>query len=307
MADCRNKAWPLVLLVIALLTCLHVTKEARTFHSSDVVLKSESMSNNDTILSEPDDSQYDKNTNAYEQVLIQEPEELWLWCQLDQRNTVYFFHFPHASQALLPCWSWFQKVKRARKKIHYSSAMKVRARTHCGFYLKDGLNDFVKPKEWTSELIRHMGCSVSESEPTMGMTGPDHCEENDPARCRVMKATLVYRLSHEAYHELHYFERPDDATALRAKVLRSLKFKDKHRTLDSARIAIINRKRSRQILNLDSIVVALQSEFPSAIVETARMEDMTPDEQFLFWSQHDVIITGHGAAICKCIPSAFRQ
>jgi len=34
-----------------------------------------------------------------------------MWCVLDENNTALFKHFPPASQALLPCWSWFQRIR----------------------------------------------------------------------------------------------------------------------------------------------------------------------------------------------------
>jgi hypothetical protein len=36
-----------------------------------------------------------------------------MWCVLDENNTRQFKHFPHASESLLACWSWFQRIRES--------------------------------------------------------------------------------------------------------------------------------------------------------------------------------------------------
>ena len=258
---------------------------------------SESLPTVDAILKSNEIEYY--YTERYGHATMPEPAELWLWCQLDEGNVIskHFVHFPHASQALIPCWSWFQKIKRARN--NHLPASVTRAHTHCGFYLKDGLGDFVRPKKWISQLIRHMGCTITVSEPKTGIS-TGNCTRKGAPNCTAIHETLVYRLPFDDYYKMKYFDRPDDAAALRTKILQSVHFADTLRT-STARIAIVDRKRTRRILNLQSMVASLEAAFPNAMIETGYMEDMTPREQFVFWSQHDIIVTGHGAAMTNAI------
>ena len=283
------KAAPIFLLVVALVGCLRFRiNEPWVFFAGKNGPVSESLSTIDTMHLQTEDLKY-ADSSGHER--IQKPAELWLWCQLDKGNTLMFPHFPHASQALLPCWSWFQEIMQARSP-QLTTAAATSAHTHCGFYLKDGLGRFVRPKEWIDALIRHMGCSVTEIEPSRSID-TSSCIRNDTWICKERNTTLVYRLPK---NRRQFFKRPIHAAALRTKILQSLKFEDKRRT-STARIAIVDRKHTRRIINLKRMVAAVQEAFPNAIVETAYMEDMKPTEQFLFWSQHDIIVTGHGAAI----------
>ena len=311
MPGMKMKAAPIFLLVVALVGCIRFRiHDSRAFSSAGKNSSvSESLSTNDTMHFKAKDLEYADSSGH---VPIQKPAELWLWCQLDKDNISFrkFQHLPHASQALLPCWSWFQEIMQARSQQLTAAA--TSAHTHCGFYLKDGLGRFVRPERWIDALIRHMGCSVTEIEPSQSVN-TSICVRNGTWNCEARDTNLVHRLPKKDYYSLQYFQRPIHAAALRKKILRSLNFKDKHRSSTAhiaivdgkhirhrrftARIAIVDRKHSRRIMNLKNMVAAVREAFPNAIVETAYMEDMKPTEQFLFWSQHDIIITGHGAAI----------
>lgn len=180
----------------------------------------------------------------------------------------------------------------------------ARAHTYCGFYLKDGLGSKVRPEQWVGQLIQFMGCSITETAPK-GSSSSGKCNGTEGAEtvtCGARNEILVYRLPPNDFYSLKYFQRPDDAAALRARILRSLNFNENRTTSrTAARIAIVNRKHTRRILNLKSLRATIQATFPNAIVETAYMEVMTPAEQLLYWSQHDIIITGHGAAITNAL------
>lgn len=226
------------------------------------------------------------NSDSSGRAPLQEPEELRMWCQLDRLNTIprLMNHFPHAAQGLLPCWSWFQETIETRSHRLMT--------THCGFYLKDGIGRMVRPNGWIEQLITHMGCNVTETEPVGGIS-TDNCTAN----CFAKNVTLVHRFPKEVF-STQFFKRPEDAAALRSKILRSLNVTDEPGTsAASARIAIVDRKKSRRIRNVKKMAAAIRATFPSATLEIAYMETMVPSEQFVFWSQHDIVITGHGAAV----------
>jgi hypothetical protein len=50
-------------------------------------------------------------------------------------------------------------------------------------------------------------------------------------------------------------------------------------------ITIVNRKRTRRLVNSDNITAALQNAYPSALIQTVYMEGMEPIEQFAVFSQ----------------------
>ncbi len=205
---------------------------------------------------------------------------MWAWCVLTKDNRL-FHHFPHAAEKLLPCWSWFQRIR-----TNYTA-------TQCGFYLQGDLP--LAPGEWTSKLIEHMGCSVTRSKPSS-------TDKSAPA--------LLYYLKNNTRRRFEWFQRPEDAKALRTQVLKSMKYNDNDPASRRIRITIIDRKttvgnrrqrNTRSILNVLNISLAIKKTFPFANVSTVYMEGMDPEEQFAFWSQQDVVVIAHGAAITNAI------
>ena len=82
------------------------------------------------------------NQHAGVAASVSTPKDGEMWCVLDPNNTVQFKHFPHASQALLPCWSWFQRMRESGG-----------SNMSCGFYVKPDL----KVSRWPAELIAAHG------------------------------------------------------------------------------------------------------------------------------------------------------
>ena len=209
--------------------------------------------------------------------------EVWLWCALIKDNSL-FHHFPHTAEKCLPCWSWFQRMREMLSKD---------TTTHCGLYLNGDLP--LDPEGWAGRLVEHMGCSVTRSDPFIS-------ENSAP--------TMVYHLKNNTQKPFEWFQRPEDARSLREKVLQSINCSDINPTTQGVRIAGIDRntrvknrrKRvTRSLLNIANITQALKIEFPAANVVIAYMEDMQVDEQFAFWSQHDIIVAAHGAALTNAI------
>jgi hypothetical protein len=110
----------------------------------------------------------------------------------------------------------------------------------------------------------------------------------------------------------HWFEKPDDAAALRSRLI------DRQKEVNSSKwnesspssieqqqqqltIAIVNRKGKRRLVNTDNITMALRETYPSARIQTFYMEDMEPMEQFAFWSQQSIVIAPHGAGMTNSI------
>ena len=212
-----------------------------------------------------------------------------MWCVLDENNTFQFKHFPHASQALLPCWSWFQRI---RERVAGGSNMT------CGFFV----NPELEVKRWTEQLIELMGCLVSYDQPFF-------------TNSQRTNKTMILHYDEVVGRGRNWFEKPEDAAALRSRLLHRL---DVNTTTAWSRsssmvatgaqqqqqqqtITIINRRGTRCIVNSENITNALQEAYPSALIRTMYMEDMEPMEQFAVWSQQSIVITPHGAALTNGI------
>jgi hypothetical protein len=187
------------------------------------------------------------------------------------------FHlFQHASESLLTCWSWFQRTRESSD----DSNMK------CGFYLKQNL----KVSPWSGQLIDLMGCSVS-----YGQTPFRKQSQNNQ--------TKIWHYAENAGGGLHWFEKPEDATALRSRLLdRTMNVTTWNRPRSSAAphqltITIVNRQIKRRLVNSDEITTALRRAYPLALIRTVYMEDLKPIEQFAMWSQMSIVIAPHGAAL----------
>ena len=201
------------------------------------------------------------------------PRDGEMWCVLDENNTVLFKHFPHASQALLPCWSWFQRIRESGG-----------TNMSCGFYVKPDL----KVSRWPAELIKLMGCSVTFEQPPVTSS-------------QAKNKTIILHYDEVTGRGLNWFEKPEDAVALRSLLLdqqvnltwnRNLSTKEQQQT-----ITIVNRKGTRRLVNVENISTALREAYPSALIQTFYMEDMTPMEQFVLWSQQSIVIAPHGAGL----------
>jgi Glycosyltransferase 61 len=202
-----------------------------------------------------------------------------MWCVLDEKNAFLFHHFPHASESLLTCWSWFQRIRESAGGSNMS----------CGFYLKP---KHLKVSKWSAELIKLMGCSVTYDHP--------HCCANDKN-----KKSMILQYGEVVGGGQNWFETPDDAAVLRSLLLerqaknpvsKRLRSNAQHQT-----ITIVNRKDTRRLVNSANITIALQEAYPLALIQTVYLEEMQPMEQFVLWSQQSIVIAPHGAALTNGI------
>jgi hypothetical protein len=203
---------------------------------------------------------------------VEEEEKIpTAWCILDDVNSNpnKFRHFPHASQVLLPCWSYFCRV-RAREK---------NSNLHCGFWLNS--SKLQMSQGWVEGLVKAMNCSVlnrTASQPDL---------------------TFHHRLKPMA-EQKQWFQHKEDAAALCSLTVGSL-------TLDARpRIGLVQRasrkqRGNRRILNLDTIQESIKEAFPHASVETALMDGMSFSEQAAWWSSRDVVVAAHGASMSNVI------
>eukprot|EP00527_Entomoneis_sp_CCMP2396_P006259 CAMPEP_0198149604 /NCGR_PEP_ID=MMETSP1443-20131203/47351_1 /TAXON_ID=186043 /ORGANISM="Entomoneis sp., Strain CCMP2396" /LENGTH=377 /DNA_ID=CAMNT_0043814691 /DNA_START=74 /DNA_END=1207 /DNA_ORIENTATION=+ len=186
------------------------------------------------------------------------------WCILDKKSTSKFFHFPHALQTLSLCWSWFQTQKEATDK--------------CGLYFREKIGGFSGERDWRQNLLKVMGCQYTYLKPP----------ESD----------LFYHPPKKEVNERRYFWKPEDAAALRARLL---SISANQISPSALHIGLVDRKKTRRILNIDTIEASIRKEYPTAVLEMTTMEALSPIEQFRFWSRQDLVVIGHGAGMASMI------
>lgn len=210
------------------------------------------------------------------------------WCVIDDDNSYSFLHFPHASQILIPCWSWFQR----QQEMHFPQEIK------CGFYINSTHRKVVQA--WTKALVYTvMRCQVV----------PIH---QPPST----NNSIIGRLNIIAENPYQWFEKPQDATVLQRRlqtlsdVEHGTKFTDDKSNLSSSTVVgFINRRNSRNVVNLGTIRDTLLRYYnknsdskrnkSTVFSDIVFMEDMSPIQQFMYWHSLDVVITPHGAGVAN--------
>ena len=211
------------------------------------------------------------------------------WCILSKstlfRSTAkYFKHFPHASEGILPCWSWFRKQN---------------ATSNCGFVLMDGLTLVGKngqEQSWQRQLVDTMGCQVQHSKlplPPNGLPLPSHLG-------LVQHVPNLY-LQRPRYGQIVYLDRPDDAHALRRLLVDDRTIAKVKGPGKRLQIGILQRTRSRIITNLDEIVHSLQRALPESHIVVSELKTPLLREQAEWFATKDIIIAAHGAALTNSI------
>jgi hypothetical protein len=199
------------------------------------------------------------------------------WCVLHDDNVHHFKHFPHASQALISCWSWFQR----QIELNIDNATEL----SCGFYANATVRQLgptlSNPVIWTGMMVKQMGCAISN-----GNKG------------RLHKEDLIYVPVMADPWGGQWFERPEDVISLRHQVLGPDSGNSDQKGL---RVGFVNRNNTayRWIRNLDQIQKGFEAVLPpeTTYYETGMMDNMLPMEQWRFWNDKDIIVAAHGAAV----------
>jgi hypothetical protein len=202
---------------------------------------------------------------------VEDEEIPTAWCILDDDNTnpKLFHHFPHASQVLLPCWSYFCRV-RAREQ---------NPNLRCGFWLNS--SKLRMSPGWVEGLVIAMNCSVVNGTVSQ------------------LDLTSHHRLKPRA-EQKQWFQHQEDAVALRTRTVGLLT------PNDLPRIGLVQRasrkqRSNRRIHNLDAIQASIEEAFPNASIETTFMDGMSFSEQAEWWSSKDVVVAAHGASMNNVI------
>lgn len=209
------------------------------------------------------------------------------WCvvalkYLPKTTFQHFHHFPHASEILLPCWSYF---------------MEQNATNNCGYFFHYKLN----LSSWSRELIETMGCNIQ-----MSVKGSDDIQldgrvlslpEDD-----IQFIPNLYLLR-PRYGYIRYLNDASHAHELRRKFVSDEYLKlQKRRHGKPLQIGMIQRRDSRIIGNMEQIRDALQKAIPTAdIVITDFVNLKTVKEQATWFATKHVIVAAHGAALTNSV------
>jgi len=197
------------------------------------------------------------------------------WCVIThayiaRTPSKYFYHFPHAAETLLPCWSYF-----------YEQGLT----DICGIELRLGK---VTLASWNRELIEDaMGCKIKSDE------NPRKKGDTD------FKPNLYHMRPRFEY--IRYLNSPEHAHALRRNIISDdyiAKVKGKGKPFQ---IGIIQRPDARRIDNLQEIRDAVQVALPDAQIDMTDFNFPTMKEQAWYFASKDLIIAAHGAALTNSI------
>ena len=143
-----------------------------------------------------------------------------------------------------------------------------------------------------------MGCRVKYSKEPLPENGVSPL--SDPTEVQHIPNMYLQR---PRYGQMIYLDHPEDAHALRRRVISdSLIDKKQSGNGNPLRIGIIQRTRSRVITNLDEIVTALQDKLENCVITISELKEAPLLRQQAEWfATKDVIIAVHGAALANAI------
>ena len=229
------------------------------------------------------------------------------------------YHFPHALQQMLACWSWWRKLQRKdhhqqQRKAHFN-LQKVLVWNKTG-YEEFGTSAFV---DGLLDVLQSPGGgSVSVVE------NLDNRRYKNDSSVVVVRPSLAMT-QRELYHSLHVtnttprpnfatYQTPRDAQSLADATLRHLGLQRQRTSEPSSpssnssasspcgedtvvRVAVLNRrKQMRKLLNAEDITTALQLQ-PGLNVSLYYFENATFGDQVQTFLDHDIIVSPHGAQL----------
>jgi hypothetical protein len=220
------------------------------------------------------------------------------WCIIgrdsNSKNARRFFtHFPHAAEALLPCWSWWRRWKVV---------------SQCGIILLDDL--YLPRDSWHHQLVHLVWkCSVERfrlyREPRQlrlqQSQPPNRTHPLGDHPFHIYYTPSLY-WKNPRYGYIRYLDRPQDAWALRRYMISDSEIvKWKQGVLQ---IGILQRSQSRSILHLPQLLQYLQTQIPDAnltVLHSSSSAFVSIHQQAHWFATKDIIIGSHGAAMMNCL------
>ena len=191
------------------------------------------------------------------------------WCViankfLPRTTRGHFDHFPHTSEIILPCWSYFVKNGVTKR---------------CGFALVG--KNFVLPS-WIKELVDAMGCQIKQSDQGLPKSNIVDFVPSDDIQYIPNYYLLRPRLDY-----FRYLDHPEHAHMLRRlfvndEYIATIKGNDK-----PWQIGIIQRQGARRFDNLNEIYETLVQDIPEANITITDFKFETVKEQATWFATKD--------------------
>ena len=206
------------------------------------------------------------------------------WCivapkYLPKNTRKHFNHFPHASEILLPCWSWF---------------MEQGATDNCGYFFHPQF----ELSSWPRDLIKSMGCEIQFAKDVADITPDGLVTTLSPHDIQFIPNLYLLRPRLEY---IRYLNDASHAHALRRKIVSDEHILSKKGPGKNLQIGMIQRDSSRRIGNFDEIKEAIKSAIPSVDIFTTDFKFDSMKEQAEWFATKDVVVAAHGAALTNSI------
>ena len=228
------------------------------------------------------------------------------WCVLDwnymnKNMRRHFDHFPHALEAILPCYSKFIENKAITTTTKDESMGETLHERNCGFMIDRMLvtknDNQIDMPPYIKQVFDKIGCEVK----LYGFTSILRRQKPPIPEGDVSFQINYYRLQSRILN-IKYIDRPEHAHFLRRQfvpddLVHRIKGSDK-----PLQIGLINRKHGRRVHNLQTdILDALQKAFRSANITYSEFEYTSVQDQAKWFATKDVIIGPHGAAMTNSL------
>lgn len=220
-----------------------------------------------------------------------------LWCIIGDNS--FWGVFAHTAQIIYPCWSYIDQHQRQNQC----------GNAKCSFLLSSSLNKNVLEMEHGhlgSKLMHAMNCTLQVGE---------EVELRSGVYGKVNSSNIFIKRGFEtgiSEDVIWFLKMKEDAHDLRDKFISLYSGEErKNEILQEAlststklRIGLLNRKKSRGILNMKKIKLRLHQTYPEADIDSTYFEGTSFEYQAEWFATKDVIFAPHGAAL---IWSAFIQ
>jgi Glycosyltransferase 61 len=285
-----------------------IPEKPKSLQSSNTIQNSKQQNSNMTITTSNTTINTTTTTSNNNVTIMALPKKniTTYWCIIGRDSNSknarrFFIHFPHAAEALLPCWSWWRRW---------------RVVSSCGIILLDDL--YLPRQSWQYQLVHHIWkCPVHRFR-LYRENGKQQIQlqlqQQQHLRRELVPPNRTHPLGEQPYHiyytpslywknprygYIRYLDRPQDAWALRRYVISDsdiLQWKQ-----GVLQIGILQRSHSRRILHLTELIQLLQKQIPDANITILSSMPLSIYEQAHWFATKDIIIGSHGAAMMNCL------
>lgn len=243
-----------------------------------------------------------------------------LWCVLDnqylQKNTrLYLNHFPHAMEAILPCYSEFIERGSIKTTVDtgedasLATSSILTSASNCGYFITGKTQQTVRYKAlqhktdktqyveifppYAREVLHAMGCDLILADGSVADSNLTEAENE----FFIPNNYLGYpRLG-----QIRYLNHPDHAQPLRRQFVSDDYIKSIKGEGKPLQIGMIQRPKGRRIDNFEQVRDELKKRLPDCNITYDEFNYTNVKDQAEWFATKDVIIGAHGAAFINSL------